>query len=121
MPGRGPARYVTTPDASIGPRASRDVLVAIDPTKGLNNGQPSAHAKWLDAAAPKRGDSVLHVGCGTGYFTRSSPSCIGDLGAVVAYDVERELVDGARANLAPWPRANVLEGDASDPRAVCTT
>jgi protein-L-isoaspartate(D-aspartate) O-methyltransferase len=107
--------YVTTPDASL-EHIYRDVLVALDPAKKLNNGQPSAHAKWLTAASPMPGESVLHVGCGTGYFTAILAELVGERGHVVAYEVEPELVTHARENLAPWPWASVIEGDASEPR-----
>jgi hypothetical protein len=42
----------------------RDVLVAIDANRGLNNGQPSSLACWIDALDLKPGDRVFHLGCG---------------------------------------------------------
>src|SRR5947209_9117403 len=60
--------YRTTPDAD--PRhLYHNVLVAIDAARGLNNGQPGSLAAWLDALELRRGASVLHVGCGVGYYT----------------------------------------------------
>jgi protein-L-isoaspartate(D-aspartate) O-methyltransferase len=102
-----------TPDASL-ERIYRDVLVVIDASKHLNNGQPSAHAKWMLAAAPRPGDSLLHVGCGTGYYTAIFAELVGKAGRVVAFDVEAELVARARTNLAAWPQAEVSVGDASE-------
>ena len=52
-----------------------DDLVAIDPTRKLNNGQPSLHARLLASAAPASGDHAVHVGAGGrllhGYFGRT--------------------------------------------------
>ena len=60
--------YWTTPDAD--PRhLYHDVLVAIDEARWLNNGQPSFLAFLIQALDVHEGDHVVHVGCGTGYFT----------------------------------------------------
>jgi protein-L-isoaspartate(D-aspartate) O-methyltransferase len=110
--------YEATPDADP-QHVYRDVVIAIDETKQLNNGQPSAHAKWILAAAPRPGDSVLHVGCGTGYYTAIFAQLVGELGRVVAYDVEHELVARAKRNIASASvraRVEVHAGDSSDPR-----
>lgn len=112
--GATPSSYEQTPDSSV-EHIYRDVVVAIDPAKQLNNGQPSAHAKWILAAAPRAGDSVLHIGCGTGYYTAIFAEMVGRAGRVVAYDVEADLVARATANLAPWPYARAFVGDASNP------
>ncbi len=112
--GADPSTEVT-PDASV-EHVYRDVLVVIDASKHLNNGQPSAHARWILAAAPRPGESVLHVGCGTGYYTAIFAELVGRAGRVTAYDVEAELVARARANLAPWPQAEANAGDASELR-----
>jgi len=104
--------YHETPDARI-EHLYDDVLVAIDPARRLNNGQPSAHALWIDAAAPDLGESVLHIGCGTGYFTAIFAELVGATGRVVAFEVDPTLAERARACLAPWPQARVETGDAS--------
>jgi len=104
-----------TPDASI-EHVYRDVLVTLDASKHLNNGQPSAHARWILAAAPRPGESLLHIGCGTGYYTAIFAELVGAIGRVVAYDVEPELLARARANLAAWPQAEANLGDASELR-----
>jgi hypothetical protein len=68
------AHYWTTDDAD--PRhVYHDVLIALDKTRGLNNGQPSLWAALFDDLDIASGERVLHLGCGIGYFTaRSSPS-----------------------------------------------
>ena len=52
--------YRTTSDAD--PRhLYHDVVVAIDPARELNNGQPSSLARWLAALEPAPGQHLLHV------------------------------------------------------------
>jgi protein-L-isoaspartate(D-aspartate) O-methyltransferase len=84
-----------------------DALLAIDATRQLNNGQPSAHAKWSDAVLPKSGESVLHIGCGTGYYTAVLAAL---RTRVVAYEIDPELAARARATL---PTVEVINGAAS--------
>ena len=60
-PGR--SLYVTTPDCDPR-RLYHDVLVGIIPERLLNNGMPSGLARWFDALKLKRGDRVMHIGCG---------------------------------------------------------
>ncbi|WP_342394722.1 hypothetical protein [Sinorhizobium garamanticum] len=61
-------RYVETPSADPC-FVYQNVLVALDVTKGINNGKPFLHAALIGAAAPKPGEMVIHVGAGTGYYT----------------------------------------------------
>jgi protein-L-isoaspartate(D-aspartate) O-methyltransferase len=88
-----------------------DVVVAIDPKRQLNNGQPSAHAMWMQAADPKPGDAVLHVGCGTGYYTAILAELVSPDGRVVAREIDSDLAARAAQNLAGWPQVSVGRGD----------
>jgi hypothetical protein len=45
----------------------QDVVVALVPEKAINNGQPSLHARCLALLDPLPGESVIHIGSGTGY------------------------------------------------------
>ena len=49
-----------------------DTVVAIDASRGLNNGQPSGLAAWLQVLDLRQGDRVLHIRCGLGTTRRSS-------------------------------------------------
>jgi protein-L-isoaspartate(D-aspartate) O-methyltransferase len=105
--------YRTTDDARP-EQVYHDVVVAIDVDRQLNNGQPSALACWIEAAAPRLGEAVLHVGCGTGYYSAILAELVGPTGHVVACDIDPTLAGRARAALAPWPQARVAEGDELD-------
>lgn len=84
-----------------------DVVVALAPDKRINNGQPSLHARCLSAARIRSGERVLHIGCGTGYYSAILSELVGSSGDVVAWDVEPELADSARRNLRPWINVSV--------------
>jgi protein-L-isoaspartate(D-aspartate) O-methyltransferase len=93
----------------------RDVLVALDPARELNNGQPSALARWIGAAAITAGETVLHVGCGVGYYTAIMAELVGPTGRIAAYEIDPELAARARERLAPWPQVTVVAGDGGAP------
>ncbi|HET9208677.1 MAG TPA: hypothetical protein VFO28_20715, partial [Burkholderiaceae bacterium] len=77
-----------------------DVLVGLDVELGINNGQPSLHARCLAACNPQAGETVLHVGAGTGYYSAILAHLVGPGGRVIAYESEAHLAARAAANLA---------------------
>jgi protein-L-isoaspartate(D-aspartate) O-methyltransferase len=91
----------------------RDVLVAIDVEKGINNGQPSLHAQWLSAIEPLPGERVLHVGCGGGYYSAILAALVGPEGHVLAYEIEPSVAALARRALAGSPNVEVREGSGA--------
>ncbi len=107
------ALYRMTPDAAL-EHIYQDVVVVIDAARQLNNGQPSLHARLIEAAAPAPGESVLHIGCGTGYYTAILAETVGRSGTVVAYEVEADLAARANELLRDWPQVRVEQGDAGD-------
>ena len=90
-----------------------DVLFALDPKHGINNGSPSLHALLLHALGAVPGDRVAHIGPGTGYYTAMLAEIVGTTGHVTAIEIDRHLADLARQNLAPWPNVTVVEGDGA--------
>jgi protein-L-isoaspartate(D-aspartate) O-methyltransferase len=117
--GRGPwpiwrwsGGYVTTPDDDPA-WLYADILVGIRPEKRLNNGQPSAHATWIAAAAPSPGEHVVHIGAGVGYFSAIMAHMTGPTGRLTAIEYEADLAEIAAANLADVPGAAVICGDGS--------
>jgi protein-L-isoaspartate(D-aspartate) O-methyltransferase len=107
--------YRPTPDAEL-EHIYRDVVVAIDPARMLNNGMPSALAMWIGAADVRSGDAVLHIGCGTGYYTAILAELVGPRGRVDACDIDRDLAGRARANLEDRAQVRVEASDGSAPR-----
>lgn len=63
-------RYVETPRADP-VFIYQNVLVALDAAKGINNGEPFQHARWIGAAAPKSGETIIHMGRVLGTIPRS--------------------------------------------------
>ena len=104
--------YTPTPDADPAWLCS-DILVGIVPERGLNNGQPSAHAMWIAAAAPSTGEHVVHVGAGVGYYSAIMAHMVGSAGAMTAIEYDPQLAARALANLAHAPNVRVLQGDGS--------
>jgi protein-L-isoaspartate(D-aspartate) O-methyltransferase len=113
----------------------QDIVVPLGAGWGLNNGQPSLHARCLAALAPRKGEHVVHVGAGTGYYTTMLAMLVGEAGRVDAYEIEPELAERARVNLrefaqvavhcrsgaeGPLPNCDVLyvNASATEPLAV---
>jgi protein-L-isoaspartate(D-aspartate) O-methyltransferase len=88
-----------------------DVLVAIDPARHLNNGMPSFWAHNLDHLDLQRGERVLQVGAGTGYYSAILAEMTGPHGRVTAVEYDAELATRARVNLEPWDHVEVVAGD----------
>jgi len=103
--------YWTTEDTD--PRhLYHDVLIAIDETRRLNNGQPSLWAFLYDQLGLATGEHVVHIGIGTGYYTAILAEIVGPGGQVTAVEIDAGLAERARANLAHmWPWANVVTAD----------
>lgn len=93
----------------------QDVLVGLDVELGINNGQPSLHARCLATCDPRPGETVLHVGAGTGYYSAILAQLVAPHGRVIAYEIEPHLAARAAANLAPWPQASVRAASGAEP------
>ncbi|THD79839.1 MAG: methyltransferase domain-containing protein [Phenylobacterium sp.] len=109
---RWPGGYRTTPDADP-IYLYADVLVGLVPERGLNNGQPSGHAAWLDAIGIQRGGHVVHIGAGVGYYSAIMAELAGPAGRVTAIEFDPGLAQRARANLADRPNVAVVQGDGA--------
>lgn len=77
----------------------QDVLVALKSKERINNGQPSLHARCLDALDVSAGDTILHVGAGTGYYSAILSELTGPSGTIFAYEIDDELASLASDNL----------------------
>jgi protein-L-isoaspartate(D-aspartate) O-methyltransferase len=89
----------------------QDVVLALAPERGVNNGSPSLHAKMLDDLAVEPGQHIAHIGAGAGYYTAMLAELAGPSGRVTAIEFDATLAERARANLAAWRHVKVICGD----------
>jgi protein-L-isoaspartate(D-aspartate) O-methyltransferase len=89
-----------------------NVLVAIDPGRGINNGEPALHAAWIDVVRPRPGDIVIHVGAGMGYYTAILSLLAHPGGRVEAFEYEADLAAQAKRNLQGCSNVSVHAASA---------
>jgi protein-L-isoaspartate(D-aspartate) O-methyltransferase len=101
-------------------RLYHDVVVAIDETRNLNNGEPALWARLFDRLDLRSGERVMQVGAGTGYYSAVLAEIVQASGRLVAVEYDAGLAARARENLRPWRQAEVVAGDgtAHDPGEV---
>jgi protein-L-isoaspartate(D-aspartate) O-methyltransferase len=90
-----------------------NVVIPLDKAGDINNGQPSALARWIDALDLKPGARVYHLGCGVGYYTAIMAEIVGKEGSVVGSEVNPELAARAKENLSSYPNVSVHAGDGA--------
>jgi protein-L-isoaspartate(D-aspartate) O-methyltransferase len=107
-----PGGYITTPtdDPAF---LYEDIIVLLTEDGPINNGQPSLHATSLGRVNPGYGETVLHIGAGSGYYTAILAMLVGPTGTVVAYEIQRRLADWAAANLAEYSNVTVRHRSGS--------
>jgi protein-L-isoaspartate(D-aspartate) O-methyltransferase len=105
------ADYWTTDSAD--PRhLYHDVLVAIDEKRRLNNGQPSLWACLFDQLELARGEHVVHIGTGTGYYSAILAEIVGPTGHIAGVEIDPHLAERSRQNLeSTWPQVAVITAD----------
>ena len=108
--GVGQLSYITVED----PRdVYHNVVVSLDRSKDINNGQPGSLGRWIDALALKPGERVYHLGCGVGYYTAIMAEVVGPSGSVVGLELQPELAARARKNLTDSANVTVEAGDGA--------
>jgi protein-L-isoaspartate(D-aspartate) O-methyltransferase len=112
-----PFSYDTTPDEDPA-HLYDNVLVALDETRRLNNGEPAALMQWLTHLDLHPGARFLHVGCGVGYYTAIAAVAVSPGGRTVAVEVDAFLGSRARDNLARFADVEVIIGDGTDRRSA---
>jgi protein-L-isoaspartate(D-aspartate) O-methyltransferase len=90
-----------------------NVVVSLDRSKDINNGQPGSLARWIDALELKRGDRAFHLGCGSGYYTAIIAEVVGADGRVVGLELDPGLAARARENLSAYASVAVDAGDGA--------
>jgi protein-L-isoaspartate(D-aspartate) O-methyltransferase len=91
----------------------QDVVLALAPERGVNNGSPSLHAKMLHDLAVQPGQHVAHIGIGGGYYSAMLAELVGPAGCVTAFEFDANLAGLARANLAAWRNVTVVTADGA--------
>jgi protein-L-isoaspartate(D-aspartate) O-methyltransferase len=91
----------------------QDIVVALSGDGPANNGQPSLHATCLGHVNPMPGETVLHIGAGSGYYTAILAMLVGPTGTVVAYEIQKSLAEWAAGNLAAYSNVTVRNRSGS--------
>ena len=68
----------------------QDVVVALQPGRGVNNGSPSLHTRMLHDLAVEPGQSIAHIGAGAGYYTAMLAELTGPSGRVTAFEYDED-------------------------------
>jgi protein-L-isoaspartate(D-aspartate) O-methyltransferase len=91
-----------------------NVLIAIDAKRRLNNGEPAFVGFLIDSLELQAGGAVIHIGCGTGYYSAIIAEVVGPTGHVTAIEIDSELAARARKNLEYLACVEVIQGDGGD-------
>jgi protein-L-isoaspartate(D-aspartate) O-methyltransferase len=91
----------------------QDIVVGLDPARGVNNGSPSLHALLLEALGPKPGDHIVHVGAGAGYYSAILAELVGPSGRVTAIEFNAALAARAKQCLSNHPNVEVVCDDGA--------
>lgn len=108
----GSVQYMATPDADPR-RVYHNVVIALDRSRHLTNGQPGTLAHYIQALDLAPGNRVYHLGAGAGYYTAIMAEVVGGGGSVVASEVHPELGPVAQKNLADRRNVTVHVGDGT--------
>jgi protein-L-isoaspartate(D-aspartate) O-methyltransferase len=90
-----------------------DDLIGIDPSREINNGQPSFHFALMARLDPQPGEHVVHIGAGTGYYTAILAELAGVQGRITAIEYDHGLAALAAKNLGMLPNVEVVQGDGT--------
>jgi protein-L-isoaspartate(D-aspartate) O-methyltransferase len=91
---------------------SNDVI-AIDPDRKINNGEPAFHANLIAQALPLPGEAVAHIGVGLGYYTAILAQMVGPTGRVFGVEFQRDLALRAQRNFLGVPNVDIVQGDGT--------
>jgi protein-L-isoaspartate(D-aspartate) O-methyltransferase len=108
--GHGQMSYIAVDD----PRhVYHNVLIALDRTAEINNGQPSALARWIEVLDLKAGERAYHLGCGVGYYTAILAELTARSGSVIAIDLNAKLAERAAQSFSDRPDVAVETADGA--------
>ncbi len=92
----------------------QDIVVALDEARWINNGQPMLHALCLAALNVMEGETVVHIGAGSGYYSAVLAELAGPSGEVSAYEIEPVLAERAARCLADLPNVTVHQESGAE-------
>ena len=92
----------------------QNFLFAIDAERGLNNGEPIFLARMIKLLDLQRGDTVVHVGTGVGYYTAIMAELVGAEGRVEGLEIDPRLAARSKKNLAAYRQIEVDAASAAD-------
>jgi protein-L-isoaspartate(D-aspartate) O-methyltransferase len=93
----------------------QDVVVSLGVDGSINNGQPTLHTYCISALAIRKGEHIVHIGAGSGYYTAILAQLAGETGALDAYEIHPELAARAEQNLAEFRRVTVHARSGAEP------
>ena len=99
---RAVPRHLFVPGAPLERVYSDDAVITKrqDGVPVSSSSQPAIMAIMLEQLDLQPGHTVLEIGAGTGYNAALLAHIVGDKGQVVTMDIDRDLVDAARAHLS---------------------
>jgi protein-L-isoaspartate(D-aspartate) O-methyltransferase len=90
-----------------------DVVIVLDKAGDINNGQPSALARWIGALDLTAAARAYHLGCGVGYYTAIMAEVVGPGGSIAATEVNSDLAARAQRNLSCYSNVTVEESNGA--------
>jgi protein-L-isoaspartate(D-aspartate) O-methyltransferase len=90
-----------------------NVLVAIDARRRLDTGLPSLWAHFIDVLNVAKGERVVQIGCGLGYYSAVLSRMVGAKGKIRAIECDETLAERARENLRDYRNVEVVCSDGS--------
>src|SRR4029450_9028778 len=101
--GPGPWKILLPFELASGYRDTSDprdlydnVLIALDPVRRLNNGEPASLLRWFDSLDLAPGERFLPLGCGVGYYTAIAAEAVQSVGSAVGIGGGLEVAARAR-------------------------
>ena len=112
-------RHVFLPQIEAAQAYKDTAIMTKSDARGLgvsSSTQPAMMAIMIEQLGLASGQRVLEIGTGTGYNAAIMATIIGDARSVVTIDIEPDVVDQARANLAAagFADVRVFCGDGAD-------
>jgi protein-L-isoaspartate(D-aspartate) O-methyltransferase len=89
------------------------VVIVLDKAGDINNGQPSALARWIGALDLTAAARAYHLGCGVGYYTAIMAEVVGPGGSIAATEVNSDLAARAQRNLSCYSNVTVEESNGA--------